>query len=179
MKHLWKGAVLKINTNFEGVLIFDKLFWLKPPLAPYCIPKFWTVPKQNFHPFCSNVSLFFIFPDLPEAPGQPKVEQITKDSATISWTPPDNDGGAPIENYVIEFREQGQTKWQQVRRDEKSPDLTFTVPGLREETQYEFRVAAENKAGQGPFSKPSEPAKFGELIGQSNLINQLINLLQW
>lgn len=100
--------------------------------------------------------------DVPEAPGQPVVTDITKDTATITWQPPDNDGGAPIENYVIEMRAQGDAKWRPVPRDDRSPDCKFTIPGLKEETQYEFRVAAENKAGQGPFSKPSEPAKFGE-----------------
>ena len=51
----------------------------------------------------------------------------------------------------------------QVFRESRSPDLKFTVPNLREGQLYEFRVTAENKAGEGPPSSPSKPAKFGKL----------------
>lgn len=46
-------------------------------------------------------------------------------------------------------------------REKKSAELEFTVTGLKEETLYEFRVTAENKAGEGPPSNPSKPAKYG------------------
>ena len=53
--------------------------------------------------------------DVPGKPGTPNVTDITKDTATIEWTAPDSDGGAPIENYIIEMREQGSSKWTKVR----------------------------------------------------------------
>jgi hypothetical protein len=39
-----------------------------------------------------------------DAPDQPKVEKITKDSVTLSWKKPSNDGGSKITGYVIEKR---------------------------------------------------------------------------
>ena len=36
-------------------------------------------------------------------------------------------------------------------------ETTLTVRDLIEGKEYEFRVAAVNKAGTGPFSEPSEP----------------------
>ena len=87
---------------------------------------------------------------------------MTKDSMTITWTPPENDGGAPIENYVIEYRKPGDKKWIPANEGVPCGELTFTVPGLKEETEYEFHVAAENKAGRGPYSEPSDVAKFGK-----------------
>lgn len=39
-----------------------------------------------------------------DAPDQPKVEKITKDSVTLSWKKPLNDGGSKITGYVLEKR---------------------------------------------------------------------------
>lgn len=39
-----------------------------------------------------------------DAPDQPKVEKITKDSVTLSWKKPTNDGGSRITGYIIEKR---------------------------------------------------------------------------
>ena len=51
---------------------------------------------------------------------------------------------------------------QVANKDVKVSDTKWTVPGLQEGKEYEFRVTAENKAGQGPPSAPSKPAKYGE-----------------
>jgi titin len=39
-----------------------------------------------------------------DAPDQPKVEKITKDSVTLSWKKPVNDGGSKITGYIVEKR---------------------------------------------------------------------------
>lgn len=52
--------------------------------------------------------------DVPGKPGTPHVTDITKDTATIAWQPPDTDGGAPIDNYIIEMRQSGETRWTKV-----------------------------------------------------------------
>ena len=85
------------------------------------------------------------------------------EEAGLAWSPPANDGGAPIENYVVEFRPVGEKKWKVANKDTPVPEPNWRAPGLKPETEYEFRVAAVNKAGQGPWSVPSEPRKYGEL----------------
>ena len=99
--------------------------------------------------------------DKPGKPGTPEVSDITQDSANLTWTAPQKDGGAPITGYVVEMREAAANKWLSASRGTVS-DLTFKVTGLREGVKYEFRVTAENKAGQGPPSSPSRPAHYGK-----------------
>ena len=98
----------------------------------------------------------------PGAPGQPQIADITADQATISWTKPSDDGGSPITNYKIEMRTVGAYRWDLVNPLEKCKGTRYTVSNLLEETDYEFRVSAENKAGTGQPSQASRSAKYGK-----------------
>ena len=80
------------------------------------------------------------------------MSKIRKDSCNLTWTAPATDGGTPITGYIIE-RRTGST-WIALK---KQPTGTqFTVERLTEGNKYEFRVIAENKAGQGKPSGPSQ-----------------------
>ena len=74
---------------------------------------------------------------------------------TIKWRPPAHDGGAEIFNYVLEKQDRLSTRWIRVTQDEITA-TEFTVKGLTHGTEYQFRVSAENKAGVGKPSPPSE-----------------------
>lgn len=55
-----------------------------------------------------------------EPPGttsQPQVSNITKNTMTVSWTPPAHDGGAPVLGYILERRKKGSNMWLQVNRE--------------------------------------------------------------
>ena len=54
------------------------------------------------------------FSDPPSKPGRPQVIDYDKDKAEIQWTPSLNDGGNPIQKYVIEKRQKSD-KWHTVR----------------------------------------------------------------
>ena len=81
----------------------------------------------------------------------------------LQWTRPTEDGGAEITNYKIDYRVQGTTKWNTLQSEDSIPEPQHTMTNLQDDTYYEFRVAAENKAGTGPYSDPSQPMKT--LIG--------------
>ena len=71
----------------------------------------------------------------------------------------------------MERKETSSTRWTKAKRDAIS-ETTLTIKDLIEGKEYEFRVAAVNKAGTGPFSEPSEPRitkpPYGEFKAQVN-----------
>jgi len=104
-----------------------------------------------------------------EKPGKPDPPVITsagKSTVSLSYKPPADDGGAEITNYVIEHREEGLAKWTRATKDTISK-TSYTVTGLTANSVYEFRVAAENKAGVGPPSEPSQPVAAKETVCKS------------
>ena len=101
--------------------------------------------------------------DVPDKPGQPVVDEITAESVTLSWAAPESDGGSPITNYLVEMKVKGDRKWKSLTAGQQHTDTTFTVTGLKEETDYEFHVTAENKAGQSSASDVTA-AKYVEAI---------------
>ncbi|ELU18621.1 hypothetical protein CAPTEDRAFT_119763, partial [Capitella teleta] len=112
--------------------------------------------------------------DVPGRPETPEVSEITPDSATLKWEAPTSDGGSPITNYVIEMRTRKDLKWKKVNKDNIT-DTEFTVPGLKEGEEYEFRITAENKAGAGQPSKPSSSAKYvPPTIGEHQYEDKLV-----
>ena len=93
----------------------------------------------------------------PGPPGTPEISDINKTSATVTWTPPESDGGSKIMGYTVERREKGKDRWVRVNKT-LCKDTTLPVNDLTERSEYEFRVIAENKVGPGEPSSPS--AKF-------------------
>ncbi|XP_061166987.1 twitchin-like isoform X9 [Saccostrea echinata] len=96
--------------------------------------------------------------DTPGAPGTPKCSAYTPDSITLEWSPPLKDGGNPIKGYQVEKREVGEKKWTKANFADVL-DNEFTVKGLTEGKEYEFRVAAINNAGLGDFAETSDAIK--------------------
>ena len=107
-----------------------------------------------------------MFSDKPSKPLNLKIDKADKTKVTISWEPPESDGGAEIFNYAVEYREEGAFKWIRFSPDQHINETTCTVKGLKEKTVYEFHVAAENKAGMGPYCEPTAPVQAKEHIGQ-------------
>lgn len=85
---------------------------------------------------------------VPEAPID--LEATAGDGEVLlAWTVP-YDGGTPITGYVVSYREAYARKWMTVTR---SGALTSTaVGGLSNTVTYDFKVAATNLNGPGPYS---------------------------
>ena len=104
-------------------------------------------------------------------PGKPRgpleASDITKSTCRLRWKAPEDDGGARIQNYIVERREKGKPYWTTVSSFCKDPECD--VQGLIEDHEYEFRVAAVNADGPGDWLETTNPitAKlpFGKGIG--------------
>ena len=101
---------------------------------------------------------------VPGQPGTPQVSNITSESMTVEWTKPDTDGGCPIDGYILEYKLDSAFKWLRASSS-LIKETMFVVKGLMEDMKYEFRVAAENKAGAGPYSGNSSPVKATTPLG--------------
>ena len=97
----------------------------------------------------------------PGKPSRPDVK-LAGDTAELSWVRPADDGRSPITNYIIEMKPIGDMRWRGVNVSEKVKDTSYVVRNLQPDVAYEFRVSAENKAGAGPPSAPSQPIKYGK-----------------
>ena len=81
---------------------------------------------------------------------------------TLKWSAPRSDGGAPINNYLVEMRVAGSYRWEVVNSGQRLTASGITLTDFLPETDYEFRVSAENQAGLGKSSPASRSAKYGE-----------------
>ncbi|KAM6960723.1 immunoglobulin superfamily member 22-like [Aplochiton taeniatus] len=110
-----------------------------------------------------------------EPPGmasQPQVSDITKDTVTVSWSPPTQDGGAPVLGYTLERRKKGGNMWVPVHKDLLT-DTKCVVDGLVEDMEYEFRVTSVNRAGAGSPSTVSNSVLAKDPIRAPGLVRDL------
>ena len=98
----------------------------------------------------------------PGKPGDPEVVASTSSSITLEWSPPTDDGGCKLDGYVVEYRPDSAFQWQIATSHEPTTKTTFEVKHLMEGTSYEFRIAAQNKAGVGPYAFTSAPIVAGK-----------------
>ncbi|CAL8090942.1 unnamed protein product [Calicophoron daubneyi] len=94
--------------------------------------------------------------DAPDAPEALKLDDYDKHSATLSWTPPENDGGNPIKGFLIEQRVGERGEWKPATAGLVTGS-TARLTGLEQGQTYEFRVSAVNDAGPGRPSRATRP----------------------
>lgn len=90
-------------------------------------------------------------------PGRPEPTDWDKDFVDLKWTPPKDDGGAPIEKYIVQMRDKDGRTWQDAVTV-PGDRTTAKVPNVEEGHEYEFRIVAVNKAG------PSEPSDVSKSV---------------
>lgn len=99
----------------------------------------------------------------PSAPSTPTASAVTGDSVVLAWERPESDGGSEIDGYILEKCDKEGVRWTKCNK-RRLNDLRFRCTGLTEGHFYQFRVFAENAAGVGAPSEPSEYIKICEAI---------------
>jgi titin len=95
-------------------------------------------------------------PSAPTGPITPL--KCNKDSISIQWGPPKDDGGAPLTRYAIYYRETNKQNWS--RSGVVDPEtFSYQVENLTENSDYHFRIVAENHIGQSEHLQTQEPIK--------------------
>ncbi|KAJ9593823.1 hypothetical protein L9F63_027533 [Diploptera punctata] len=106
----------------------------------------------------------------PSKPKGPlKVSDVTAEGCKLKWDKPEDDGGEPVDHYVIERMDTETGRWVPVATS-KTPEAE--VSGLNEGKEYQFRVKAVNSEGESepletdvptlaknPYSEPDRPGK--------------------
>lgn len=84
--------------------------------------------------------------DRPSQPQGPlEASNIKSDGCLLTWKLPQNEGGSPITNYIIEKLDTKNNQWKKISSYCRVPN--YEVAGLEEGHQYKFRVSAENAYG--------------------------------
>ncbi|CAO1362990.1 unnamed protein product [Diamesa serratosioi] len=100
-----------------------------------------------------NSSFLVTITARPTPPGQVAIKIVLGKTVTLSWAPPDDDGGCKIGNYIVEYYRVGWGVW---LKASTCRQLAVTLNDLIEGSEYKFRVKAENPYGVSDPSDESE-----------------------
>ena len=102
---------------------------------------------------------FALMPPLETEPGAPAIGSVSpgQQSLTVSWTAPEDEGGATITAYDLrhirsDAPDKAEANWTVVAPAWTSGSLEYTITGLEDDTQYDVQVRAVNSVGSGPWS---------------------------
>ena len=94
--------------------------------------------------------VFRLFSEVPSEPGKPAVVCAEVD-ATVEWTEPKTDGGAPVQGYHVYIREVNSTNWKKLTRTLVT-ERKYVCSSLVSGKSYEVQVTATNDAGESKAS---------------------------
>ena len=91
----------------------------------------------------------------------PEVKKVGKNHIELAWTTPKSDGGAKVNGYVVEKKPIGSDRWTRAMPCTVL-DNSAMINDLPENGEFEFRVKAVNKAGEGEPSSSTGRVKVTE-----------------
>ena len=114
-----------------------------------------SVPLELNRPVIPKKKIFK--PSVPSGPIS--ILKVDRESVTLTWGVPKDDGGSPIYRYAIYYREINSPNSNWVKAGSARADgFLYNVQNLTENSEYHFRVVAENHIG------PSDPLQTQDPI---------------
>ncbi|KFQ53629.1 Immunoglobulin-like and fibronectin type III domain-containing protein 1, partial [Nestor notabilis] len=90
-----------------------------------------------------EINLKLVVFDKPQPPAGPiKIVESSANDITVQWKPPKDDGGKPVQSYIIERQQVGKNEWVTLGETPRSC-TTFTTNKVEQDTSYHFRGRAE------------------------------------
>lgn len=104
----------------------------------------------------------------PSAPGAPLTFPLSDEAGTVKmgWSPPDDDGGAPILYYQVREDRSGD-----IQRCATNSQCVFR--GVKIGARYSFQARAVNRVGEGEWSESSKSAKADTKPGRVRAITMV------
>ncbi|CAL9682877.1 unnamed protein product [Knipowitschia caucasica] len=91
------------------------------------------------------------------------VDDVTDNSVTLKWRPPETIGAAGLDGYLVEYCVEGTDEWI-AANTELTEKTKYTVTGLKPESKILVRVKAINKAGASCPRTIQHPILVKEVI---------------
>ena len=79
--------------------------------------------------------------DVPGAPSKPIPENVDATTISITWNPPESDGGSPVTGYIIERCDVSRGRWVRANREKvRNCSLNITTSANKDN----FQIAPQN-----------------------------------
>ncbi|NWY36488.1 IGFN1 protein, partial [Sylvia atricapilla] len=109
-----------------------------------------------------EINLKLVVIDKPQPPAGPiKIVESSANNITIQWKPPKDDGGKPVQRYIVERQQVGRNDWETLGETPRSC-TSFTTSSVEEEMSYYFRVRAMNAEGVSDALESGEVKTAGK-----------------
>jgi len=118
---------------------------------------------------CSTEINVMVHPGKPKGPM--RIDNVCGEGCTAAWCPPEDDGGSPVQYYIVERAQGNSEGWMACGRA-TAPDCEVKISGLTQDKEYRLRVIAVNAQGESeplgcvdsfltenPFQCPGAPGR--------------------
>lgn len=94
---------------------------------------------------------------------------------SLAWSPPDDEGDARVDGYLIEMQKVGTSAWIKCNT---TPSLIceYTLTNMPQGEEFKFRVMACNAGGSGEPSEVPGTVTVTEMLGKEQKSHEVHNI---